>query len=459
MDANEFINLLKNPEKVEGKSVEELKKLAAEYPYSQPVQLLYAIRLSQSSEYLFNRQLGKTSILTDDRSVLFDLFEREADEAVEGNLELSLDEKLQKEFNIEERKPERDETIFPKDPVEQKLVHPPKPVVPEPKPEVPPKVEIPVAKSEEKPEPKSVGPKPDLSKLSPAERVKAILEENRRLREEFAGRKSGEPIPEPAKPMVEEKAPEPEIEETPIVEEPAPIIEPVQEIEKEPEEDVAIEEALAEETPETIAETQEVEELAVPVFTIEEEKPEPVFEIGGDDFLNEEIDQEEVFEETPEEAEDEVEVSFEPEIKSEAPEEKEDGFVKSAHSFGGWLKHLSDPIKKTEPEKTEQAEEKPSLDEKINLLDKFVEKLPELKQKARFQVKAEPPKEKINMNRLMDDNDDGSMVTETLARVYIKQKHYDKAIKAYEIMKLKYPEKSSFFADQISEIKKLSNSK
>ena len=59
----------------------------------------------------------------------------------------------------------------------------------------------------------------------------------------------------------------------------------------------------------------------------------------------------------------------------------------------------------------------------------------------------------------MDESDDGAMVTETLAKVYIRQKHYDKAIKAYEIMKLKYPEKSSFFADQISEIRKLINSK
>jgi len=50
-------------------------------------------------------------------------------------------------------------------------------------------------------------------------------------------------------------------------------------------------------------------------------------------------------------------------------------------------------------------------------------------------------------------------VTETLAKVYIRQKHYKKAIQAYEILMLKYPEKSSFFASQISEIKKLDNSK
>lgn len=455
MDANEFINLLKNPEKVEGKSVEELKKLAAEYPYSQPVQLLYAVRLSQSSEYLFNRQLGKTSILTDDRSVLFDLFEREADEAVEGNLELSLDEKLQKEFNIEERESEKDETTFPKDRVEQKMVHPPKPVVPEPKPEVPPKVETPIAKEETKLEPKPAAPKPDLSKLSPAERVKAILEENRRLREEFAGKKRGEPIPEAPKPEVKEKTPELEIEEAPIVEEPVVAVEPFQETVEEPKAEEVIEEQISEKIEETEEQTQELIEVNIPVFTIEEEKQEPVFEIGEDDFSTEEVEEEK----TPEEVNDEVEISFGPEITAKAPKEEKEDSAKNAHSFGGWLRHLSSSAKDAESEDIEPDEEKPSLDEKINLLDKFVEKLPELKQKARFQVKKEPAKENINMNRLMDDNDDGSMVTETLARVYIKQKHYDKAIKAYEIMKLKYPEKSGFFADQISEIKKLSNSK
>ena len=46
------------------------------------------------------------------------------------------------------------------------------------------------------------------------------------------------------------------------------------------------------------------------------------------------------------------------------------------------------------------------------------------------------------------------LMTETLAKVFIKQKKYRKAIKAYEILRLKYPEKNGFFADQIEEIKK-----
>ena len=44
-------------------------------------------------------------------------------------------------------------------------------------------------------------------------------------------------------------------------------------------------------------------------------------------------------------------------------------------------------------------------------------------------------------------------MTETLARVYLEQKKYSKAIQAYEILILKYPEKSTFFANRISDIK------
>ncbi len=47
------------------------------------------------------------------------------------------------------------------------------------------------------------------------------------------------------------------------------------------------------------------------------------------------------------------------------------------------------------------------------------------------------------------------LMTETLANLYLKQKKYDKAIQAFKILSLKYPKKSSYFANQISEIEKL----
>ena len=46
-------------------------------------------------------------------------------------------------------------------------------------------------------------------------------------------------------------------------------------------------------------------------------------------------------------------------------------------------------------------------------------------------------------------------MTETLARIYVEQKNYDKAIQSYQILSLKYPEKSSLFAIQIESIKVL----
>ena len=49
------------------------------------------------------------------------------------------------------------------------------------------------------------------------------------------------------------------------------------------------------------------------------------------------------------------------------------------------------------------------------------------------------------------------LITETLAKVYTKQKYYNKAISAYQKLSLKYPQKSSYFADQIKLITKLKN--
>ena len=87
----------------------------------------------------------------------------------------------------------------------------------------------------------------------------------------------------------------------------------------------------------------------------------------------------------------------------------------------------------------------PEKQKKLALIDRFIEanpKIPPIKKEAESIFKLEPSSE--NSPYLM---------TETLARVYLEQHKYDKAIQAYEILILKYPEKSSFFANRISDIK------
>ena len=50
-------------------------------------------------------------------------------------------------------------------------------------------------------------------------------------------------------------------------------------------------------------------------------------------------------------------------------------------------------------------------------------------------------------------------MTETLARVYLEQEKYTEAIQAYQILMLKNPAKSVFFAEQIAMIRKLQQNK
>ena len=80
-------------------------------------------------------------------------------------------------------------------------------------------------------------------------------------------------------------------------------------------------------------------------------------------------------------------------------------------------------------------------------IDKFISKKPKLKVE-------------VNENDLNNDKADNlsnqvGYMTETLAKLYLNQKNYEKAIQSYKILILKFPEKNSYFADQIKKIKSL----
>ncbi|WP_298392720.1 tetratricopeptide repeat protein [Flavobacterium sp.] len=113
------------------------------------------------------------------------------------------------------------------------------------------------------------------------------------------------------------------------------------------------------------------------------------------------------------------------------------------HSFQEWLQisRLKPIERKETPTETELARKK-----KLDLIDKFIESNPKI-----------PPINKDGSTIITTavTEDKSYLMTETLAKVYLEQKKYSKAIQAYEILILKYPEKSSFFADRISDIKNL----
>ena len=144
-------------------------------------------------------------------------------------------------------------------------------------------------------------------------------------------------------------------------------------------------------------------------------------------------------------------------VKNITPEEKLNigkplEFDKNeSHSFTEWLKITSfKPIEReteTKTEKTQTEDATQPLASKLDLIDKFISENPKIKP-----VTSNTPKPKLVNN---DDDVSDSLMTETLARIYLEQKNYDKAIQSYKILSLKYPEKSSFFADQIKLVEEL----
>ena len=54
-----------------------------------------------------------------------------------------------------------------------------------------------------------------------------------------------------------------------------------------------------------------------------------------------------------------------------------------------------------------------------------------------------------------EEPDDESYFTETLAKIYVKQQRYSKALEIIRRLNLKYPKKNAYFADQIRFLEKL----
>jgi len=150
-------------------------------------------------------------------------------------------------------------------------------------------------------------------------------------------------------------------------------------------------------------------------------------------------------------------------------------FEKSdTHSFSEWLKLTkATPIERIQDKKelesenpsekvnikadsNEQDEAEEQKEWKTRLIDRFIQEKPKI---TPSETTGNTAKKGVDVNDVSAfPQSSESLMTETLAKVYLQQKNYKKAIQAYKILILKNPEKSGSFADQIRAIEKLINS-
>ena len=156
-----------------------------------------------------------------------------------------------------------------------------------------------------------------------------------------------------------------------------------------------------------------------------------------------------------------------PEVRSQKPDtlEEEDGlghrFLSEAegrpsaiessafdeqqpHSFSEWLKHYSsdsDQAAGLDPQTSDA-----KAGEASARIKSISDQAKQIQEKAEFYSAAKMAKLSVT------ESDD--LVTETLAKVFEDQGKYEKAIKAYEKLRLKFPEKSVYFAGRIKAVEK-----
>ena len=402
MNAKKIEELYAHPERLNATELAMLKQAVSDFPYAAPLHALYMKALQQQESYLLPAQVKRTAIATPNREALKAYYESHLEAVAVSETKEKIPTDVSAEVAVKKSAQPKSSQPKPADPAPtkpKKSATPDAPETADKKAAASSKV---AATAPAKPK-KATAVSEDLSHLSEAVR-NAILR-SRALRGEESPSATSVELDKPVK-------------EKPV----APEVVPAKKAEakKEPIETRAVTENAA--TPKK-GKSQEKKAAVAEVPDV------PSFELE----TNLDAVPEAVIEKTKD--------GSKQEPAWEAPEVREMPFSEKA-SFLQWLNAET----RVAPA---PAVDKQKADAAGSDIKKIIRELPKFEGNKRDG--------KINVFSLEADGQ-GRFVTETLAEIYLKQGLFEKAIKSYEVLSLKYPEKSSFFADRIRAIKKEKNS-
>lgn len=444
MNLSEYTYLLNHPQAITPANTDALDKVLAEFPYFQSARALRLKGLYNEDSFRYNYALKVTAAYTNDRSVLFDFITSNQFQSI--NREVFSTKKQEIEaVEVSEAEPivssEAKDVLIPDEILEISE-------------ETTTEIDNPIVEESS-----------DLDNIQLSETInQAIVEEVVESESSITtdAVESEEIFEASEEIFVEQETDEPLEEHLDW----DSIINPISENEIDEEEENSPITKLSD--PATLSILESIREATVHYTVVEPheniEVEESVdFEPNEEASISETIEEEEIAGEVASESENRLGIG-----------KPLDFNPSEMHSFHQWLQLSTfKPIERAETtnniepiseEKSVESEtasansddnlaeiESENRQKKIELIDKFIENNPKIPP-----VKKETPAPALSIepSRAVDNS---YLMTETLARVYLEQKKFDKAIQAYEILILKYPEKSSFFADRILDIKTLKN--
>lgn len=156
-------------------------------------------------------------------------------------------------------------------------------------------------------------------------------------------------------------------------------------------------------------------------------------------------------EKEPKEATEENKESESEPLTTQAAQEEEKPKDEDAKTRADKMQEILDKrLEEINNEKEEKQKNAESEEDKKQIVDNFIKNEPRIK----------PNKNSVSDKDLSEKSveDNLEFVSETLAQIYAGQGNYEKAIKTYEKLSLKYPEKNATFAAEIEKLKnKLKN--